>query len=374
MSTPSATRLDTVEVPLGTQGYEIRIGTGLIATLGEQIGDLLARPRVAIVSDETVAAQYLEAARAGLAAAGIAGDAILIPAGERAKSFATLETVSGRLLDLGLERQDMVLALGGGVVGDLAGFAAAILRRGVGVIQVPTTLLAQVDSAVGGKTGINMPQGKNLIGAFHQPRRVIVDLDTLATLPLRQRRAGYAEIVKYGLIDRPDFFCWLEENGPAVLAGDPAALARAVGESCRAKAAVVAADAEEAGQRALLNLGHSFGHALEAALGYDGRLLHGEAVAIGMVLACALSTRLGHAAAEDGARLTAHLAAVGLPTSIAALDAALTPDRLIELMRQDKKMRDGRLTFVLLRGIGDAFLSDDVPDEAVRAVLETDCA
>ena len=374
MSTSCATVLDAVEVPLGEHRYDIRIGEGLIATLGEQIADLLARPRVAIVSDETVAAQYLDAARAGLAAAGIASETVLVPAGERAKSFATLETLTGRLLDLGLERQDTVLALGGGVVGDLAGFAAAILRRGVAVIQVPTTLLAQVDSAVGGKTGINMPQGKNLIGAFHQPRRVIIDLGVLATLPVRQRRAGYAEIVKYGLIDRPDFFSWLEDNGAAVLAGDIAALARAVGESCRAKAAVVAADAREAGRRALLNLGHSFGHALEAALGYDGRLLHGEAVAIGMVLAGTLSARLGHAAAEDGARIAAHLAAVGLPTSIAALDAGLTPDGLIGLMRQDKKMRDGRLTFVLLRGIGNAFLSDDVPDEAVRAVLATDCA
>ncbi|MFQ5348640.1 MAG: 3-dehydroquinate synthase family protein, partial [Rhodothalassiaceae bacterium] len=237
-----------------------------------------------------------------------------------------------------------------------------------------TTLLAQVDSSVGGKTGINVAQGKNLVGAFHQPRRVIVDLATIATLPERQRRAGYAEIVKYGLIDRADFFTWLETHGAEMLAGAPDALATAIAESCRAKATVVAADEREAGQRALLNLGHSFGHALEAALGYDGRLLHGEAVAIGMVLAADLSVALGHTDAAERERIAAHLRSVGLATSVAELDAALAPERLMTLMAQDKKVRDGRLHFVLLRGIGRAFLSDDVPRDLVQGVLAHSCA
>ncbi|RMD88961.1 MAG: 3-dehydroquinate synthase, partial [Alphaproteobacteria bacterium] len=251
---------------------------------------------------------------------------------------------------------------------------AAILRRGVGVIQVPTTLLAQVDSAVGGKTGINVAQGKNLVGAFHQPRRVIVDLSTIATLPDRQRRAGYAEIVKYGLIDRPQFFAWLEAHGADVLAGESGALAHAIAESCRAKASVVAADERETGRRALLNLGHSFGHALEAALGYDGRLLHGEAVAIGVVLAAELSVALGHADATECERIAAHLRSAGLTTSITELDAGITPERLMALMAQDKKVRDGRLQFVLLRGIGRAFLSDNVPRELLQGVLAHSCA
>ena len=358
-----------VPVELGSRGYDIIVGAGLIDRLGALAAPLLRRPRTVIVTDEVVATHQLARARAGLDAAGIAHRAVIVPAGEGTKSFAGLERLIGALLDAQVERGDMVLALGGGVVGDLAGFAAATLRRGVDFIQVPTTLLAQVDSSVGGKTGINVAQGKNLVGAFHQPRLVVADTTTLQTLPRRQLLAGYAEVVKYGLIDQPDFFAWAEANAAALLDGDRGLTAHAIATSCRAKARIVAADEREAGQRALLNLGHTFGHALEAACGYADILLHGEAVAIGMVLAFRLSARLGLCAGDDADRIERHLAAVGLPTSPKAIDRRFDAADLIDRMHQDKKVTDGRITFVLARGIGQAFLTDAVDLDAVRETI-----
>ncbi len=359
-----------VPVTLGERSYDIVIGSGLLNNPASYLNDVLVRPRLVVVADETVADLYLEPLKRALSAAGIEGHAILLPPGEATKNFAHLEKLCSGLLDLGVERRDAIVALGGGVVGDLVGFAASILRRGVNVIQIPTTLLSQVDSSVGGKTGINVVQGKNLIGAFHQPRLVLIDLDTLQSLDMRQRRAGYAEVVKYGLIDQPDFFDWLEKNGRDVLEGDRAAQSHAVAISCRAKAAVVAADEKESGARALLNLGHSFGHALEAAAGYDGRLLHGEAVAIGMVMALDLSVRLGLAPAHDAERVRHHLKSLDLPTDARVLDLGLDGDAMMALIAQDKKVESGRLVFILLRGIGQAFVSRDAPLPEVKAYLD----
>jgi 3-dehydroquinate synthase len=360
-----------VPIELGARSYEILIGPGLLREAGRLMAGTIARPRAFIVSDDVVAALHLRTLETALDEAGIAHMKHLVPAGEASKDFRTLEDLADAMLAARLERSTTVVALGGGVVGDLAGFAAAIVLRGVDFVQLPTTLLAQVDSSVGGKTGINTARGKNLIGAFHQPRLVLADSDVLATLPPREMRAGYAEIVKYGLICDAGFFAWLESNGAAVLACDAAALMRAVATSCRIKAAIVAEDERESGRRALLNLGHTFGHALEAECGYGGELLHGEGVAIGMVLAFRLSARLGLCPPTDAARVARHLASLGLPTSLPpAPRGARDPARLIEHMRQDKKVRDGRLTFVLARGIGRAFVADDVPIEAVSAILD----
>lgn len=364
-----------VHVPLGARSYDVVVGPGLLAQAGSAIAPLLKRPFAAIVTDETVAALHLEALTGSLARAGIESRAIVLPPGEGTKSFAHLEALLTQLIDAGVERTDMVLALGGGVIGDLAGFAAAILRRGVDFIQIPTTLLAQVDSSVGGKTAIDMPQGKNLVGAFHQPRLVLADTGLLATLPAREVRAGYAEVVKYGLIDDAPFFDWLEANAAALLGGDTAARTQAVARSVAAKARVVAADERESGQRALLNLGHTFGHALETALGYDGALLlHGEAVAAGMGLAFDLSVRLGLCPAADAARAKAHLRASGLPAGLADVEklagrALPDADELIRLMAQDKKVAQGRITFILTRGIGRAFIARDTDMDAVAALL-----
>ncbi len=362
--------LTKVPVILGGRSYDIVIGSGLLNDPAPYLRDILTRPRLVVVTDETVAALYLQPLRQALDASGIETHALLLPPGEATKSFSQLESLCSQLLDLEVERRDTIMALGGGVIGDLVGFSAAILRRGVHVIQVPTTLLSQVDSSVGGKTGINMAQGKNLVGAFHQPRLVLIDLDTLQSLDMRQRRAGYAEVVKYGLIDQPDFFNWLEKNGHAVLQGDRTAQNHAVATSCRAKAAVVAADEKESGARALLNLGHSFGHALEAAAGYDGRLLHGEAVAIGMVMAFELSTRLGLAPADEAERVRRHLDALGLPTDARTLELGLDGDAMLALIAQDKKVESGHLVFILLRGIGQAFISRDAPLPEVKAYLD----
>lgn len=360
----------TVRVDLGARSYDIRVGPGLLADAGHHLKPLLRRPRVVIVTDENVAAHHLEKLRSGLERAGITENSIILPPGEQTKDFANLAALLDRLLELEVERGDLVIAFGGGVIGDLTGFAASILRRGVDFVQIPTTLLAQVDSSVGGKTGINTRHGKNLVGSFHQPRLVLADTESLNSLPPREWRAGYAEVVKYGLIDDPEFFAWLEENGTNVLAGDPAALAHAVVTSCRAKARIVRADERESGQRALLNLGHTFGHALEAELGYSDRLLHGEAVAIGMQIAFDLSVSLGLCPAEDAERLRRHLAATGLAAHAGELGVALTPERLIDHMAQDKKARAGRITFVLTKGIGRAFLTRDVPPEALTAALK----
>lgn len=365
--------VERVPVPLGERGYDIHVGPGLLARAGALIGPLLNRPAVAVVTDETVAALHLDTLRAGLA--GIAVHPIILPPGEARKSFAGLEQLCEALLADGIERKDSVIALGGGVIGDLTGFASAVLRRGCRFIQVPTTLLAQVDSSVGGKTGINVRAGKNLVGAFHQPRLVLCDVDTLATLPPRERAAGYAEVVKYGLIDDPAFFAWLETNGARVLAGSPDAVRHAVATSCRAKAAVVAADEfETTGRRALLNLGHTFGHALEAEAGYSSRLLHGEAVALGMVLAFEFSVAQGLCPPGDAARVRAHLAAVGLPVDLKALALGADGATLVRHMTQDKKMDAGRLTFILAHGIGQAFPVPGVDLETVRAFLDRQLA
>jgi 3-dehydroquinate synthase len=362
-----------VPVSLGSRSYDIHIGRGLLDAAGRLMSPMLARPFAAIVVDETVAGLHLPRLAAALDAAGVKHRAVIVPAGEGSKSYAALARVCDGLLDAGVERADMVVALGGGVIGDLAGFAAAVLRRGVDFVQIPTTLLAQVDSSVGGKTGINSPFGKNLIGAFHQPRLVIADTALLDTLPARELRAGYAEVVKYGLLGDAAFFGWLEANGTEVLGGDAAARIHAIETSCRAKAAIVARDETETGDRALLNLGHTFGHALEAATGYGARLLHGEAVAIGMAMAFRFSARLGLCPAPAVARVESHLAASGLATNIDGIRDAL-PDAggLLAYMRQDKKAKAGRLTFILVRGIGEAFIARGVADEDVLAFLEAE--
>ena len=366
---PAAER---VPVPLGPRSYDIVVGPGLLAAVGPLIAPLLKRPRLVVVTDRTVARHHLPTLAAALDAADIEHRAIVLAPGESTKDFAHLEELTGLMLAAEVARSACVLALGGGVVGDLAGFAASVLRRGVDIVQVPTTLLAQVDSAIGGKTGINTQHGKNLIGAFHQPRLVLADTGVLDTLPARELKAGYAEIVKYGLLgDRP-FFEWLEREGAAVLAGDGAARRRAIAQACRAKAAIVAADERETGERrALLNLGHTFAHALEAESGYGAKLLHGEAVAVGLVMAFDLSVELGLCPATAGERVRHHLAQVGLPTTPAEAGfPALVPDRLVARMRQDKKVKDGHLTFVLVRDIGHAFVERAVSPAALGRVLE----
>jgi 3-dehydroquinate synthase len=364
------TASDRLTVALGERGYDIAIGRGLLAEAAAYLRPLLKQPRVVIVTDETVARLHLPVLARALDADGIDHSDIVLPPGEQTKSFAHLERLLDRLLAERPERSTLLLALGGGVIGDLAGFAASILLRGVDFVQIPTTLLAQVDSAVGGKTGIDTSWGKNLIGSFHQPRLVLADTGTLDTLPRRDLLAGYAEVAKYGLIGDAAFFAWLEEHGPAVIEGDEAARRRAVRTSCAGKAAIVAADERESGARALLNLGHTFGHALEAECGYGADLLHGEAVAIGMVMAFDLSAQLGLCPAEDAARVERHLAAMGLPTSPAAIGGRVwDADRLIGHMRHDKKVSGGRLNFILARGIGRAFIAKDVDVAQVKALL-----
>jgi 3-dehydroquinate synthase len=357
-----------VRVELDKRGYDIVIGAGLYERAGELLAPLLREKRLFVVTDERVAAAQWPRLAPSLRAAGIETILVSVPSGETSKDFAHLEKILSAVLERRPERASTLLALGGGVVGDLTGLAASLLLRGIDFIQAPTTLLAQVDSGVGGKTGINTKHGKNLVGTFYQPRLVLSDLDSLATLPRRELLAGYAEVVKYGLIDEPDFFAWLETNGPKLIAGDTAARAYAVEQSCRAKARIVASDERETGQRALLNFGHTFGHALEAALGYGGELLHGEGVAIGMTMAFDLSVRLGLAPAIDAARVRRHLAAVGLPTRPPG--EGWDVDRLLALMAQDKKVREGRITFVLARGIGKAFVARDVDTRVVRDVLQ----
>ena len=361
---------DVVHVELGDRSYNIVVGEDLLANAGAMIREVLPAPRVVVVTDSNVAPLYLAPLQDSLRAAGIAHSHILLPAGEQTKRFSYLESLVERVLEEGIERTTALVALGGGVVGDITGFAAGVLLRGLPYIQVPTTLLAQVDSSVGGKTGINTRQGKNLVGVFHQPRLVVADVATLASLDPRQVRAGYAEVVKYGLIGDRAFFNWLETSGAAVCNGDRNAQQRAVVVSCAAKAAVVAADEREAGQRALLNLGHTFGHALEAETGFGDALLHGEAVAIGMIMAFDLSVQLGLCPAEDADRVRRHLAAAGLPIGLGErVGRGSTPERLIDHMTRDKKVQAGRITFVLARGIGEAFVSRDVPLEDVSRLL-----
>ncbi|MCP9229617.1 3-dehydroquinate synthase [Mesorhizobium sp. LMG 17147] len=366
----SADATVSVEVGLGERAYDILIGPGLLSRTGAEISRRLPGTRAAVVTDENVASAHLATLAAGLASGGIQHAIITLPPGEKTKSFAHLEEVVDGVLAAKLERGDVVIALGGGVIGDLAGFAAGIARRGMNFVQVPTSLLAQVDSSVGGKTGINSKRGKNLVGVFHQPKLVLADTEVLDTLPIREFRAGYAELTKYGLIDRPEFFAWLEENWRQVFAGGPERAA-AIAEACRAKADVVARDEFETGDRALLNLGHTFGHALEAATGYDGaRLVHGEGVAIGMALAHRFSSRLNLASPDDAGRVEAHLRAVGLPWRMADIPGEL-PDaeQLFSFITQDKKVSRGALTFILTRGVGQAFIARDVPASEVLAFL-----
>lgn len=361
--------IETVPVDLGARSYQVRIGRGLIGQAGAEIVALAGRRRVAILTDETVARLHLPRLQQALKAQGIDAPALALPAGEATKCWARLGQAVEWLIAQKIERKDLVIALGGGVIGDLAGFAAAILRRGVRFVQIPTTLLAQVDSSVGGKTGINSPLGKNLIGAFHQPALVLADIDTLGTLTARDFRAGYGEVAKYGLLGDAHFFEWLETAGPG-LAADQAALQRAVRHSVQMKAGIVQRDETEQGERALLNLGHTFGHVLEAATGYSDRLLHGEGVAIGCILAFDLSARMGLCSQEAPSRVAAHFAAMGMPSRIADIPGDLPDDEaLIALMAQDKKVQDGKLRFILAQGIGQAFVTEAVDPAQLRQTL-----
>ncbi len=362
--------VNVVPVNLGARSYEVRIGEGLLARIGSEIAPLLRRKRVAIVTDETVAATHLPAVLEALASAGIAATALALPPGESTKGWPQFSRTVEWLLDQKVERRDIVIALGGGVVGDLVGFAGAVLRRGVRFVQVPTTLLAQVDSSVGGKTGINSTHGKNLIGAFHQPALVLADIGVLDTLPARELLSGYGEVVKYGLLGDAAFFDYLEVNGPALARFDHTVILQAVTRAVEMKAGIVERDETEEGERALLNLGHTFCHALEKATGYSDRLLHGEGVAIGCALAFELSQRLGFCAQEAPSRVRAHLKAMGLKTDLSDIAGDLPgPAALVALMGQDKKVIDGRLRFVLSRGIGEAFVAEDVPPAMVEKLL-----
>jgi 3-dehydroquinate synthase len=370
MTPASQTASERLRVALGERAYDIVVGPGLIEQAGREMLPLMRRRQAVVVSDETVAGHYLAPLRDSLAAAGIAHHTVLLPPGEETKDLDHFGRLTEEILDCGIERGSMLVALGGGVVGDMTGFAAATLLRGIDFVQIPTTLLAQVDSSVGGKTGINTRIGKNLIGAFYQPRLVLADTGTLATLPRRELLAGYAETVKYGLIRDAEFFAWCERQGNALCALEPAPLRHAVMTSCRMKAAIVAVDEREEGDRALLNFGHTFGHALETETGFSSRLLHGEAVALGMVLAFDFATRLGLVAAAEGERARRHFAATGLPTGLAAVGLAGIPaERLLAHMGKDKKVRDGRIALILPRRIGDVFVMKDAPVDQLRDFL-----
>ncbi|UUL81290.1 3-dehydroquinate synthase [Sphingomonas qomolangmaensis] len=361
--------MTTIKVALAERGYDVRIAAGLLARAGEALAPLARGRAMAIVTDENLA-PHLATLRASLDAAGIASHPIILPPGEGTKSWAMLAELTDRLLALGIERSDHVIALGGGVIGDLVGFACAILKRGCQFVQIPTSLLAQVDSSVGGKTAINTSAGKNLVGAFHQPALVLIDPTVLDTLPPRQVRAGYAEIVKYGLIDDADFFAWCEANGAALIAGDPAARLHAIAHAVAAKARIVAEDERETtGKRALLNLGHTFGHALEAETGFSDRLLHGEGVAAGMALAFGFSAAHGIAPQADADRVAAHLRTVGLPDGLGSAQVDADGARLVDHMAHDKKMAGGTLPFLLARGIGRTYLDRNVDLTDVAAFL-----
>src|SRR5580704_14503660 len=360
----------TVHVALGARSYDIVIGRGLLSSLGARIAALRPGAKAVIVSDDNVAKHHLAAAEASLAKAGIGTNRVLVPPGEASKSYRVFEQVCEAVIASRIERNDLVIALGGGVIGDLAGFVASVLRRGLDYVQVPTTLLADVDSSVGGNTAIDSAHGKNLVGAFHQPILVLADTALLDTLPDREFRAGYAEVVKYGLLGDAGFFAWLESNWREVFSGGPAR-EHAIAMSCRAKAAIVALDERETGERALLNLGHTFGHALEAACGFSDRLLHGEAISAGMALAFEFSARRqGLVSKADAARVVRHLADTGLPTSIKDIPGPQpSVDQLMELIAQDKKVKRGMLTFILVRGIGSAFIEAGVDAREVRVFL-----
>lgn len=364
----------TVRVELGERAYDIVVGERILGRAGRFVEALVKTRNVLIVSDEVVARLYLHRLTSALEEAGIRSRCVLVKPGEGSKSLANFSDLMEQLLAEKPDRHTTLVALGGGVVGDLTGFAASVLLRGVPFIQIPTTLLAQVDSSVGGKTGVNSQYGKNLIGSFYQPKLVLADVAVLKSLPPRELRAGYAEVLKYGLINDPDFFGWLEANGTALLAGDSGLMAQAVVHSCKAKAAIVASDEKEQGARALLNLGHTFGHALEAETGFSDMLLHGEAVAIGMIQALELSVAMGLCPEAELARVRAHYAAAELPASPLDIRASWNVDALMEHFTRDKKVADGKLTFILLRGIGKSFVTQEVNAEALRAVLAKSCA
>ena len=363
--------IETVHVPLGERAYDILIGPGLVSNAAAHIAPLLNRPRVAIVTDETVASLHLPMLEKALESAGIDTVSLALPAGEATKGWPQFTRTVEWLLENKVERNDVVIALGGGVIGDLVGFAAAVLRRGVRFVQMPTSLLAQVDSSVGGKTGINAPQGKNLIGAFHQPSLVLADTDVLKTMPRRDFLAGYGEVVKYGLLGDAAFFEWLEINGPKMADGDDEARIYAVKRSCEMKAEIVVRDETEQGDRALLNLGHTFCHALESATGYSDRLLHGEGVAIGCALAFDLSAKMGLVSQETPSRVRDHLQAMGMKTNLRDISGDLpSAEVLLDLMSQDKKVINGQLRFILARDIGQSFVTSEVASSDVLDVLK----
>lgn len=361
---------EMIDVRLGARSYDIHIGSRLLKRAGELIAPFAPEKRAFVVTDANVARFYLHNLTASFNDAGIRAIPVVLPAGEGTKNFSQLEALLETLLEHTPTRKSLIVALGGGVIGDIAGFAASILLRGIDFVQIPTTLLAQVDSSIGGKTAVNSRHGKNLIGHFHQPRLVLADTDTLSTLPAREMKSGYAEVMKYGLIDRPEFFGWLEQNAPALLAGDSALITHAVMESCRAKADIVGRDETEQGDRALLNLGHTFAHALEAETGYSSTLLHGEAVGIGMHLAYRLSAQLSLCAEADAERVARHLKAVGLPFTPRDIRPNWDIDALMHHFTRDKKAGHHSLTFILARGIGKAFVAKDVSANAVRSILE----
>ena len=360
----------SIKVPLDEREYNIEIGQGLLLNFSDYIFPLLRRQKVVIITDENVAALHLETLENSLDAARIFHSTLTLPPGEATKSWTYLQKTVDFLLEEKTERADVIIALGGGVIGDLVGFAAAILRRGVNFVQIPTSLLAQVDSSVGGKTGINTSQGKNLVGAFHQPSLVLADVEVLNTLQKRDFLSGYGEVVKYGLLGSEDFFVWLERNGPALVSGDITARLEAVRMSCQIKVDIVAKDETEQGDRALLNLGHTFSHALEAATGYSNRLMHGEGVAIGCVLAFELSARLGLCPQEAPSRVRAHLQKMGMKTEIANIKGSLpTAAELLSMMAQDKKVVDGKLNFILVNDIGKSFMTSDIDKDTILSVL-----
>jgi len=361
----------TVHVDLGARSYDILIGENVLKNAGATLAPLLNQPRAIVITDSNVAPLHLKTLEESLATANIETHRIILPAGEQTKDFTHLAQLLDQCLDAHIARDTTLIALGGGVIGDITGFAAAIALRGLNFIQIPTTLLAQVDSSVGGKTGINTKHGKNLVGSFHQPRFVLIDIATLDTLPDREIRAGYGEVIKYGLINDVPFFEWLEKHGVDLCNGNHDARKQAVEICCKAKAAIVAADEHEAGQRALLNLGHTFAHAFESESGYSDKLLHGEAVSIGMVMAFELSQRMGLCPEADTQRIKSHFSAVHLPTSLAGIsEPSWTADRLMAHMGQDKKVRAGRLTFILAKGIGQSFVTQDVDSNMVLELLK----
>jgi 3-dehydroquinate synthase len=370
MTMTSHNASERLRVALGERAYDIVVGPGLVEQAGREILPLMRRRQAVVVTDETVARHYLAPLRDSLAEAGITHHTVVLPPGEETKDLGHFGRLAEEILACGIERGSMLVALGGGVVGDMTGFAAATLLRGIDFAQIPTTLLAQVDSSVGGKTGINTQMGKNLIGAFYQPRLVLADTGVLSTLPRRELLAGYAEIVKYGLIRDAEFFSWCERQGNALCALEPDPIRHAVMTSCRMKAAIVAVDEREEGERALLNFGHTFGHALETETGFSSRLLHGEAVALGMVLAFDFAARLGLVPAAEGERVRRHLAATGLPTRLADVGlSGISAERLLAHMGKDKKVRDGRIALILPRHIGDAFVMKDAPIDELRDFL-----